>query len=70
MYLENEIQMLTERLHELNDEMEKNERAIQRLEFINEQIQEVINELETCVENFKFLDEEGQNDLTLFDGRE
>ena len=70
MYLQDQIQMLIDRVHELNEEVEKNERVIRRLEFLNEQIQEVIDELESCVENFKLIDEESQDNLTIFDSRE
>ena len=50
MYLQDQIQMLIDRVHELNEEVDKNEKAILRLEFINDQIQETKDELESCIE--------------------
>ena len=70
MYLQDQIQMLIDRAHELHEELEKNERAINRLGIINEQIQEAMNEIEMCVEKFQALEEESQDELIVFDGQE
>ena len=70
MYLQDQIQMLIDRVHELNEEVDKNEKAILRLEFINDQIQETKDELENCIEKLQFIEEENQDNLAIFDGRE
>ena len=70
MYLHYQIQVLVDRLYELKEEQDKNEKAIERLEFINEQIEETINELEECIEKLKFKEQENKDDLLLFDSRE
>ena len=70
MYLQDQIQMLIDRAHELDEELDKNEKAILRLEFINDQIKETKDELEVCIEKLQFIEEENQDNLIIFDGRE
>ena len=66
MYLKDQIQMLIDRVHELDEEVDNNEKEIRRLEFINEQIKEVQDELENSIENLQFVEEKVQDNLTIF----
>jgi len=66
MYLKDQIQMLIDRGHELEEEVDNNEKAIRRLEFINEQIQKTKDELENCIEELQFIEEQVQDNLTMF----
>ena len=66
MYLKDQIQMLIDRAHELDEEVDNNEKAILRLKFINDQIQETKDELENCIEQLQFIEEEVQVNLNIF----
>ena len=70
MYLKDQIEMLIERVHELDEEVDNNEKAILRLEFINDQIQETKDELEDCIEKLQFIEEKVQDNLTMFYDKE
>ena len=70
MYLQDQIEMLIERVHELYKEVDNNLKAIRRLEFINEQIEVTKDELEYYIEKLERLEEENQDNLIIFDGQE
>ena len=55
MYLKDQIQMLIDRVTNSNEEVDNNEKAILRLKFINDQIQETKDELDIIDQRCKLL---------------